>query len=135
MSEQEMNFLCNKSKEIFLRQPMLLELEAPIKICGNVIYQFLNDRWINVYRLASSYVDTINICSLCLIGNIQGQYTDLLRHFECGGFPPNSKYLLLGNYVDRGKQSLETICLLLAYKVGWIFAQFRWHTFILFLLD
>ncbi len=97
---------------------MLLELEAPIKICGNVIYQFLNDRWINVYRLASSYVDTINICSLCLIGNIQGQYTDLLRHFECGGFPPNSKYLLLGNYVDRGKQSLETICLLLAYKVG-----------------
>ncbi len=38
ISEQEMNILCNKSKEIFLSQPMLLELEAPIKIFGNVIY-------------------------------------------------------------------------------------------------
>jgi serine/threonine-protein phosphatase PP1 catalytic subunit len=39
MSEQEINLLCNKSKEIFLSQSMLLELEAPINICGIVIYQ------------------------------------------------------------------------------------------------
>ncbi|CAF4725395.1 unnamed protein product [Rotaria socialis] len=82
ISEQEINLLCEKSKEVFLSQPMLLELEAPIKICGN----------------------------------IHGQYTDLLRHFESGGFPPKSNYLFLGNYIDRGRQSLETICLLLAYK-------------------
>ncbi|KAL6428886.1 hypothetical protein ACFW04_008012 [Cataglyphis niger] len=83
MTEAEVRGLCLKSREIFLQQPILLELEAPLKICGD----------------------------------IHGQYTDLLRLFEYGGFPPEANYLFLGDYVDRGKQSLETICLLLAYKI------------------
>lgn len=83
LPENTIKELISRVQKILMSQPMLLRLEAPIKICGD----------------------------------IHGQYFDLLRLFEYGGFPPESKYLFLGDYVDRGKQSIETICLLFAYKV------------------
>ncbi len=52
-----------------------------------------------------------------IVGDVHGQYGDLIRMFEMSGFPPNSNFLFLGDYVDRGKQSLETILLLLCYKL------------------
>lgn len=42
----------------------------------------------------------------------------MLRVFElCGGGPPKQKYLIVGDYVDRGKNSIELVCLLMAYKI------------------
>ena len=107
LTEQEIRQLCLTAKEIFMSQPNLLELEAPIKICGK------EKRFCRPMLPITSLRQLHFSC----LGDIHGQYSDLLRLFEYGGFPPEANYLFLGDYVDRGKQSLETICLLLAYKV------------------
>ena len=59
IKEDEIKLLINKCKEIFVKQPVFLELEAPIAI----------------------------------LGDIHGQYSDLLRLFDYGGYPPKSNYI------------------------------------------
>ena len=81
--EEEIKWVILKSYEIIKNQPVFIELNSPINICGDV----------------------------------HGQFYDLLRLFNYGGEPPKANYLFLGDYVDRGKNSLETIVLLLCYKI------------------
>ncbi|KAG7742526.1 hypothetical protein KL923_000141 [Ogataea haglerorum] len=52
-----------------------------------------------------------------ICGDIHGQLHDLLRLFKISKEPPHTKYLFLGDFVDRGFYSLETFLLLLCYKV------------------
>ena len=54
---------------------------------------------------------------LYICGDIHGQFYDLLRVFDILKYPPESKFLFLGDYVDRGKRSLECILLLLCLKI------------------
>lgn len=52
-----------------------------------------------------------------IVGDIHGQFHDLIRIFNSCGYPPQTNYLFLGDYVDRGYKSLETILLLLCFKI------------------
>jgi len=73
---------------------MLLELQDPIKVAGKIDLIFHD-----------------------FLGCVYGQYYDMLKLFDLGGYPPESNYLFLGNYVGWGKCVIETICLLFAYKI------------------
>nr|BAH19666.1 AT1G08420 [Arabidopsis thaliana] len=81
--------LCDSAERIFASEPTVLQLKAPIKI----------------------------------FGDLHGQFGDLMRLFDEYGSPSTAgdisyiDYLFLGDYVDRGQHSLETISLLLALKV------------------
>jgi len=83
LKQDDVFILLDAVRDILMAQPMLLDIKAPVNVCGDT----------------------------------HGQYHDLLRLFEMGKYPPAANYLFLGDYVDRAEQSIETICLLLCYKV------------------
>ncbi|KAH8300341.1 hypothetical protein KR044_013242, partial [Drosophila immigrans] len=82
--------LLQSARGVLIGEPMLLEVDAPINV----------------------------------VGDLHGQFSDMLRYFDNTGYPPKTSYLFLGDYVDRGKYSVETLTLLLAYKVKFPYSMF-----------
>ncbi|KAG6416246.1 hypothetical protein SASPL_123672 [Salvia splendens] len=90
LDSYEVGELCYAAEQIFMQEQTVLQLKAPVKV----------------------------------FGDLHGQFGDLMRLFDEYGFPSTAgdityiDYLFLGDYVDRGQHSLETITLLLALKAS-----------------
>uniref|UniRef100_A0A0G4IC55 Serine/threonine-protein phosphatase n=1 Tax=Chromera velia CCMP2878 TaxID=1169474 RepID=A0A0G4IC55_9ALVE len=78
------------------------------RVCESVKTILIEEN--NVQHVSSPVV----IC-----GDIHGQYFDLLELFHIGGQVPKSKYVFMGDFVDRGFNSVETLQLLLVLKLRW----------------
>jgi len=74
-------------------------------------------------KLREQLIDEPNVVHVqtpvTVVGDIQGQFYDLLEIFRIGGTCPDVNYLFLGSFTNRGFFSVETISLLLCLKLKW----------------
>lgn len=54
---------------------------------------------------------------ITIVGDVHGQLHDVFRLFDLAESPPKANYLFLGDYVDRGYEGIETVVLIMCYKI------------------
>ena len=93
ITESEVKRVCDRARDILIEEGNIRNVSTPITVC------------------------TFEIGHLKICGDIHGQFYDLRELFRIGGDCPETCYLFMGDYVDRGYYSIETWLLLLCLKV------------------
>ncbi|KAL5982988.1 Phytochrome-associated serine/threonine-protein phosphatase 1 [Asimina triloba] len=71
--------------------------------------------WVKEILIEESNVQPVN-SPVTVCGDIHGQFHDLMKLFQTGGHVPETNYIFMGDFVDRGYNSLEVFTILLLLK-------------------
>jgi len=100
-----------------------MDLNKMLDICRRCKYlpenelKQLCERICDILISESNVQPVMSPVSVC--GDIHGQFYDLLELFRKGGEVPDTNYVFMGDFVDRGYYSLETLTYLLLLKAKW----------------
>lgn len=95
IKESEVKALCAKAREILIEEENIIRISPPVTVS-----------WL---------VESSHLLQVC--GDIHGQFYDLKELFKIGDDCPETNYLFMGDFVDRGFYSVETFLYLLLLKV------------------
>jgi len=130
--------LCDMAREILAAEPNVTPVACPVTVCGDIHGQVrAKKKWGGgkreqspppppcVFRLQSVFRrphtprthPTHTPHPTPHTPHSTPQFQDLLELFRIGGPAPDTNYLFMGDYVDRGYHSVETVSLLVALKV------------------
>ena len=100
LTEGELRSLCEQCKAILLAQPVMLELNAPIRVVGDVHGQYSD--LLRLFGPRASLPRARASAPARCTSSRAALTCDWAVCAEFGGLPPESNYLFLGDYVDRG---------------------------------
>lgn len=106
--------ICKKILEHF---PNEMNLEIMKPAIDPSFVSWICNQVQRIMQQEPNVIDTTS--SVHIVGDIHGQFTDLATIFKLGKTPLKQRYIFLGDYIDRGENSLEVICLLFILKYSY----------------